>query len=154
MLTNPVVETYSRLAADYDRECNSESCWVSASRKALAAVTLCDRYRVVADVGCGTGRALAKLAASALPQVKFVGIEPAPNMRLLARQYTQAFPSVQILDGCFEDMPLESDSLDYLFSIFAFHWARDLDRSASETARVLKREADMDLFFVGRNNGR
>jgi len=51
-------------------------------------------------------------------------------------------------------MPLESGSVDYLYSIFAFHWTTDLTASVKEISRVLKPTAEMDLFFIGRNNGR
>ena len=57
------------------------------------------------------------------------------------------------MEGAFEQIPLESHSIDYLYSILAFHWTTDLDRSAQELARVLKSNGDMDLFFIGRNNG-
>jgi ubiquinone/menaquinone biosynthesis C-methylase UbiE len=154
MLTNPVVETYSRLAAEYDNESNSQSCWAYASQQALESIVLRSEYRLVVDVGCGTGKALAQLAAQSSPAASFVGLDPAPNMRVVARQKTQDFRQVQILDGCFEHIPLTSQSVDYLFSIFAFHWATDLNRAVSEIARVLRPAAAMDLFFVGRNNGR
>jgi len=154
MLTNPVVETYSRLAADYDGESNSRSCWAYASQQALESIVLRSEYGLVVDVGCGTGKVLAQLAAQASPATTFIGLDPAPNMRVLARQRTKDFRQVQILHGSFEHIPLTSQSVDYLFSIFAFHWVTDLDVAVSEIARVLRPEAAMDLFFVGRNNGR
>jgi ubiquinone/menaquinone biosynthesis C-methylase UbiE len=154
MLTNPVVETYSRLAADYDNESNSQSCWAYASQQALESIVLRSEYGLVVDVGCGTGKALVQLAAQASPATSFIGLDPAPNMRVLARQRTQDFRQVQILDGSFEQIPLISHSVDYLFSILAFHWATDLDRAVSEIARVLRTVAAIDIVFVGRNNGR
>ncbi len=65
------------------------------------------------------------LAAQASPATSFIGLDPAPNMRFLARQRTQNFRQVQILDGSFEHIPLAAQSVDYLFCIFAFHWATD-----------------------------
>jgi SAM-dependent methyltransferase len=59
-----------------------------------------------------------------------------------------------VIDGRFEDLPLESDSVDYLYSILAFHWTTDVDRSIAEIARVLKPEGEFDLFFTGRHTGR
>lgn len=153
-MTNPVVETYSRLAADYDKESNSQSCWVRAGQKILQSIVLCSQYRLIVDVGCGTGKALAELAAQASPGMSFIGLDPALNMRVLARQRTHDFRQVQIMDGSFEHIPLTSQSVDYLFSIFAFHWATDLDLAVSEIARALRPAAAMDLFFVGRHNGR
>jgi ubiquinone/menaquinone biosynthesis C-methylase UbiE len=151
---NPIVETYSRLADHYDDEPNLHSCWGQAANKALASVRLKDDYQLVLDVGCGTGRALASLASRIKPGLRFVGIDPAENMRNLALHRVQQFRNVQILDGSFEHIPLEDGSVDYLFSIFAFHWTTDLDAAVREVRRVLKPGAEMDLFFIGRSNGR
>lgn len=152
--SNPIVATYSRLADQYDDTLNVESCWGRAARKALSAIVLRERYRVVVDVGCGTGQALAQLASTAGPETRFIGLDPAENMRKRAALRTQRHPNVEIRDGSFETMPLAAQSVDYLFSIFAFHWTTDLDCSVREIARVLKPGGDMDLFFIGRNNGR
>ena len=52
---NKIVETYSRLADEYRRDEESQSCWYLAAEKALAAIELKERYRTVADLGCGHG---------------------------------------------------------------------------------------------------
>ena len=153
-LANPIVETYSRLAEHYDDELNLHSCWGQAADKALGSIQLKDDYRLILDVGCGTGRALTWLASRAKSVVQFVGIEPAENMRNLALRRVQPFRNVQIWDGSFEHIPLETGSVDYLFSIFAFHWTTDPEAAVREVRRVLKPGAEMDLFFIGRDNGR
>jgi ubiquinone/menaquinone biosynthesis C-methylase UbiE len=154
LTTNPIVETYSRLARKYDDEVNQQSCWGLAAEKVLASLVLKDDYQVVLDVGCGTGRALIRLASQSRPGVQFIGIDPAKNMGRLALQRTKSHACIRILDGSFEKIPLESASVDYLYSIFAFHWTVDLDAAVSEISRVLKPTGEMDLFFIGRNNGR
>jgi ubiquinone/menaquinone biosynthesis C-methylase UbiE len=153
-VANPIVETYSRLAEHYDDEPNLHSCWGQAADKALASIHLKDDYRLILDVGCGTGRALAWLASRAKSGVQFVGIDPAENMRNLALGRVQPFRNVQIWDGSFEHIPLETCSVDYLFSIFAFHWTTDPEAAVREVQRVLRPAAEMDLFFIGRDNGR
>ena len=153
-LANPIVETYSRLAELYDDDANLHSCWGQAADKALGSIHLKDDYRLILDVGCGTGRALAGLASRASSRVQFVGIDPAESMRNLALRRVQPFRNVQIWDGSFEHIPLETGSVDYLFSIFAFHWTTDPDAAVREVRRVLKPGAEMDLFFIGRDNGR
>lgn len=154
MVANPIVETYSRLAHEYDEDLNVQSCWGRAAQKALTSLVISDGYSTVLDVGCGTGRAVAQLAAQRRSEVQWIGIDPAENMRKLAADRTRELSSVRILDGSFEAIPLESASIDYLYSIFAFHWTTDLEASVKELARVLKPAGDMDLFFIGRNNGR
>jgi ubiquinone/menaquinone biosynthesis C-methylase UbiE len=152
-MTNTIVETYSQLAQLYDDEANQRSCWGLAAEKALSCLALKDDYRVVLDVGCGTGRALVRLASQSRPEVKFIGIDPAQNMRRLALQRTSDLSCVRVLDGSFEKIPLESASVDYLYSILAFHWTADLEAALREISRVLKPAGEMDLFFIGRNNG-
>jgi ubiquinone/menaquinone biosynthesis C-methylase UbiE len=151
---NLVVETYSRLARKYDDELNLQSCWGQAAEKALEAVAIKPDYQSVLDVGCGTGQSLLRLAKSSPPGVQFIGIDPAKNMRRLAIQRTKHQPNVRITDGSFEKIRLESGSVDYLYSIFAFHWTTNPNQAVREIARVLRPTGEMDLFFIGRNNGR
>lgn len=151
---NPIVETYSRLAHEYDDEANFQSCWGRASERALSSIRLLGDHRVVVDMGCGSGRAIHALAAAAPPHTQFVGIDPAENMCRVAAQKTALQKGVQIRQGSFENIPLESASVDYLYSILAFHWVTDLAASVAELARVLKPTGEMDLFFIGRDNGR
>jgi ubiquinone/menaquinone biosynthesis C-methylase UbiE len=153
-LLNPIVETYSQLAEKYDEDANLESCWGRVAEEALASLCLKDGYRIILDVGCGTGRALLRLASTSKAGVQFIGVDPAANMRKRAIQRTKDHANVRILDGRFEEIPLPSASVDYLYSIFAFHWTTDLSASVKEMARVLKPNGEMDLFFIGRNNGR
>ena len=151
---NPIIEAYSKLADQYDEDKNARSCWGLVAEKALASIELKPSYSVVVDVGCGTGRALVHLAGRSAPHVRFIGVEPAPNMRKRADELTQQWRKVKIVDGSFESLPLESGSVDYLFSILAFHWTTDLTGSVRELSRVLKPTGEMDLFFIGRNNGK
>lgn len=152
--TNRVVETYSRLASQYDNPRNIESCWGHITRWSLGLVTLEEQHRVVVDVGCGTGRELAQLASRSSPDMRFIGVEPASNMRKIAVARTAKYSNVRVLDGRFEKLPLGSASVDYLYSILAFHWTTDLERSVIELARVLKPAGEMDLTCIGRHNGR
>lgn len=151
---NPIVETYSRLAREYDEEANFLSCWGRASEKALSTIRLREHYNLVVDMGCGTGRAIHALASAAPAHTRFIGIDPAENMCRIAAQKAATQKAVQIRQGAFENIPLETASVDYLYSILAFHWVTDLTASVAEIARVLKPDGEMDLFFIGRDNGR
>lgn len=151
---NPIVDTYSRLARQYDEEANLQSCWNRATERAFTALAIKADDRVVLDVGCGTGRALLRLSSGARPDVRFIGVDPAENMRILATERLRHHPGVSILDGSFERIPLPSRSVDYLYSIFAFHWVTDLDAAVKEISRVLRPTGGMDLHFIGRHNGR
>lgn len=151
---NPIVETYSRLASEYDEEANFLSCWGRASERAMSLIRLREDYQVVVDMGCGTGRAIHALASAGAPHTQFIGIDPAENMCRIAAQKVAGQKAVQIRQGAFEKIPLETSSVDYLYSILAFHWVTDLAASVAEIARVLKPNGEMDLFFIGRDNGR
>jgi ubiquinone/menaquinone biosynthesis C-methylase UbiE len=153
-VANPIVETYSRLAQQYDDDANLRSCWGRATDSALSSLVIKDDYRVVLDVGCGTGRGLLRLAPQSRPGVRFIGVDPAQNMRLLASERLRHRPDIEILDGGFECIPLAARSVDYLYSIFAFHWVTDLDAAVTEISRVLAPTGEMDLYFIGRHNGR
>src|SRR5438552_4932936 len=107
---NPVIEAYSRIASEYDHPRNIESCWGSITQHSLGLVTLRDGHKTVADIGCGTGRDLARLASASPPDVRFIGVEPAANMRSIAVGPTADFPNVRIIDGLFERIALELQS--------------------------------------------
>ena len=115
---NPIVKTYSRLAGTYDNDLNQRSCWGLAAEKALASLIIRDDYHVVLDVGCGTGRALWRLAGTGPPGIHFIGIDPAENMRVRATERTKGNRNIKILDGSFERIPLEPCSVDYVYSNF------------------------------------
>src|ERR1700680_526618 len=151
---NPIVETYSRLAREYDEDANFLSCWGRASERALSIIRLRAHYKLIVDMGCGTGRAVHALASAAPPNAHLIGVDPAENMCRIAAQKAAEQKNVEIRQGAFEKIPLETASVDYLYSILAFHWVTDLAVSVAEIARVLKPDAGMDLFFLGRDNAR
>ena len=109
--------------------------------------------KLVVDVGCGPGIELA-LLASQKPNVRFIGIEPAKELRKSANAKATSLSNLEVIDGRFEDMPLEDHSVDYLYSILAFHWTTNLQDSVKEFSRVLKPDGEMDLMFIGRHNGK
>lgn len=152
--SHAIVDAYSELAEAYDDGGNARSFWDTIARSATDAIEPQRGYRVIADVACGTGTALARLAPRVADGVTLVGIEPAQRMRERALERTAGFPAVRVLDGSFESLPLEDRSVDYLFSHWAFHWTADPERAAAELARVLSERGELDLLFTGRHSGR
>lgn len=149
-----IIESYSRRAVEYAGSDNLASCWGKLSESLWSELDINPTHRLVADVGCGPGTTLAYLAKRYPPTTRLVGVEPAENMRVLDRALTELHPNVAFRDGRFEALPLESESVDYLYSIMAFHWVADAESAAREIGRVLRREGSADIFFVGRWNGR
>jgi ubiquinone/menaquinone biosynthesis C-methylase UbiE len=151
--TNPVVGGYSDLAAAYDAPGNLASCWGRSTDHIVGSLTFAASCRSVADIGCGTGHALRSLAERSPANVRFIGVEPARQMRERAAERTKHLPNVRVLDGTFEHLPLPTGSVDHLYSIYAFHWTTDPPRAVEEIRRVLAPGAAMDLVFVGAANG-
>jgi SAM-dependent methyltransferase len=86
---------------------------------------------VVADLAAGTG----KFTALLLPTgASVVGIEPVAGMR---RVLQQKLPSVPLVAGTAEAMPIKSCSLDAVSVAQAFHWF-DAEKAFVELARVLR----------------
>ena len=150
---NPVIGGYSDLASAYDAPGNLRSCWGLSTEKIIDSIQLSASCRSVADIGCGTGHALRALAERSPVDVGFTGVEPAAQMRARAADRIGHLPNVTVLDGSFENIPLESGSVDHLYSIYAFHWTTDPEQSAQEIKRVLADDGELDLIFVGPENG-
>src|SRR5258708_36613267 len=131
-MPNPVVETYSLLAEKYDDELNLQSCWGRAADKIQCSLVIEDNDEVVLDVGCGTGRALSQMASRSRPNIQFIGVEPAENMRKCALRRIESRPNIGILVGCFEKFPVSPNPSNYLFTIFSFHWVTNLRASVLE----------------------
>jgi ubiquinone/menaquinone biosynthesis C-methylase UbiE len=62
---------------------------------------------VILDLGCGTGRALIRLASESSPDVQFVGIDPAENMCNRALERARFFSNIEIHEGSFAFIPRE-----------------------------------------------
>lgn len=151
--TNAIVDAYSEVAREYDGSANAESFWDGISRAAVRAIDTERGYGAIADIGCGTGTALAALAERVGPDVRLFGVEPADQMRARAVDRTQQFPAVTVSAGKLEALPLEAHAVDYLFSNWAFHWTADPELAAAEIARVLRPDGELDLIFTGRHSG-
>jgi len=85
----------------------------------------------VADVGAGTGKLTARLAAGGHD---VVAVEPSEQMR---ERLQLAVPGVPALAGRAEALPLEDASVDAVTVAQAWHWV-DESRAVPEVARVLR----------------
>lgn len=149
-----VIQTYSKLASKYESRENLASLWGKITERTFCALQLKENPKLVVEVGCGPGLELASLVESGNTDVQFIGVEPAENLRISANEKLKAFGNAEVLDGKFEELPLESASVDHLYSILAFHWTKDLNKSVQELARVLKPDGHLDLLFIGKDAGK
>jgi SAM-dependent methyltransferase len=96
--------------------------------------------RHIADVGAGTGKLTAALAARGLA---VIAVEPDAAMRaVLARR----LPQVDVRGGAAEALPLSDGEVDAVLFAQAWHWT-DPERAAGETLRVLARGGTLGMLW-------
>jgi ubiquinone/menaquinone biosynthesis C-methylase UbiE len=98
------------------------------------AAILPRRPERIVDLGSGTGRFSAGLAAGYAAQV--IGVEPSERMRAQADAAVRD-PAVHFRAGRAEAIPVESGWADLVFLSMVFHHIEDRTKAAAEIARVL-----------------
>ena len=95
-------------------------------------------YPVVVDVGCGSGRALAKLARRFSPG-RLIGIDIDPEMLAVSRETAgRAGVKVELMLGSSARLQLPDASADLLFCHQTFHHLVEQETALREFLRVLK----------------
>ena len=98
----------------------------------------------VADVGAGTGKLTASLAAR---RQAVVAVEPDAGMRKLLEQV----PGIDARAGSAEDLPLADGTASLVTMAQAWHWV-DVPRASAEIARVLRRPGRLGLVWNYRSS--
>ncbi|HEV7678282.1 MAG TPA: class I SAM-dependent methyltransferase [Candidatus Dormibacteraeota bacterium] len=91
---------------------------------------------VVVDVGCGTGRLLARLGA-ALPAASLIGIDASPGMIEVARAKPELH-GMRLDVGSSEALPLDDAGCDVVVSTISFHHWSDQAAGLRDVGRVLR----------------
>lgn len=107
----------------------TKTLWLDGLKSLLPQV----RISRCLDLGCGTGRFTAALAAAFACPV--VGVEPSEAMLDVAR--TSGIPDVEWKQGSAEDIPVEDQSFGLVFMSQVFHHLREPERALREVRRVL-----------------
>jgi len=89
----------------------------------------------IVDLGCGTGRFIRALSGHFSAQI--VGIEPARRMLAVAKTAVSS-PSVALVQGRAESIPLADLQADMVFLSMVYHHFRDKRRTIGEIARVIR----------------
>lgn len=110
---------------------DTENLWMNLVRRFVD-----DRMPLtVLDLGSGTGRFSVPLANALHAQV--VGVEPADEMRKIARQ-SNRHPDIRYIKGSAEDIPLDDSSCEVAWMSMVIHHMSRLDCAIKEINRVLK----------------
>jgi SAM-dependent methyltransferase len=106
---------------------------------------------VVVDLGAGTGRASAALAARGY---QVYAVEPGDEMRAKGTELAKQFNGrLQFIRGAAEQTRLADELADLVIAAQAFHWF-DPARALPEAARILKARAGLALFWNNRDHDR
>ena len=93
------------------------------------------------DVGCGTGRWLAHFARAGVASL--CGVDSSTEM--LEAAGARQLAKVRLLRAELPCIPVDSDSMDLGVASFVLSYVKDLEKCASELARILR--AGGDLFI-------
>ncbi len=104
------------------------------------------------DAGCGSGRDAA-LALSRLPRGSIIGLDSSPTMRAACERRFIGSAQVKICAAdLMETWPVETESVDAVMSVAAFHWLGRPERAWEQVARVLKPGGRVRIDAGGEGN--
>lgn len=129
-----VQQAFHRGAIDYDQHTPVQQRVVERLLGVLQEHPL-QLYKLLLDIGCGTGRLL-ELLAHELPQAQLTGLDLAPNMLQQARERLDN--QITLVQGDAEQLPFADQTFDLVVSSSTFQWLAQLDACFGEAARVLK----------------
>lgn len=96
------------------------------------------------DLAAGTGKFTRLIAATG---VDLVAIEPVEGMRT---QFRKKLPSIPVVEGSAENIPLPAASVDVVTVAQAFHWFSN-EKALQEIHRVLKPQGHLVLIWNQRD---
>jgi len=126
-----VADSFGRAAHQYDRAAVLQH---QVGGELIAALAPDSELATLIDLGCGTGYHCGQLQTQ-FPAAQVTGVDLSPAMLAYA---AQQYPQGHWLCGDAEDLPLEDQSQQLIFSNFALQWCADLPRLCRELLRVLK----------------
>jgi malonyl-CoA O-methyltransferase len=93
--------------------------------------------QIILDLGAGTGFC-SELLEKKYPQTEIIAVDVSENMLSQARSKKQWQSQQHFLCANAKSLPLESQSVDLIFSNLFLHWCFPLDPVVAELHRVLK----------------
>jgi ubiquinone/menaquinone biosynthesis C-methylase UbiE len=115
----------------------------AAVERLVRALKIAAGSRVV-ELGAGTGKFTKALLATG---AEIIAVEPVEAMR---RKLAERLPSLPVVDGTAEAIPLPDASVDAVVAAQAFHWFRG-EEALAEIHRVLKPGGGLGLIWNARD---
>lgn len=137
-----IEKQFSRAADSYDQAAGLQKQIIEQLVEKLAELSI-EPKRIV-DLGCGTGLGLAALN-NQFPNAELVGVDIAQGM---LNQAAKTCPSAELYKADIEQIPIEDDQFDLVFSSSTLQWC-ELELSLKECARILKPEGYLALAMFG-----
>jgi len=152
--SGPAPENVLTTLAGYDREALAAlpadavaSSFGCGNPVALAEIREGD---LVLDLGSGAGIDLLLAAKLTGPRGRVIGVDMTPNMIEHARANAAAagLTNVEVLEGIIEDLPVESDSVDFVVSNCVINLSPEKPRVFAELHRVLKTDGRFSISDI------
>ncbi len=115
-----------------------QGCDVSRRRRmAFDALFLSPGDRIV-DIGCGNGLLTEELARGVGTTGDIIGVEPSADMRAAAEARCANEPTVKIVDGLADALPVQDSSMDKAVAVQVLEYLPDIPAAIGDAHRVLR----------------
>lgn len=102
--------------------------------------------KVVLDMGCGSGRY--SLALSKLGAAKVIAVDLGKSSYQNFKQFSEQNGfNVEFMEASFLDLPLEKESVDFVFSNGTLHHSKSIDQGLNELHRILKNKGKSFIYL-------
>jgi len=114
----------------------------------LKAEFALDQYKIIADIGSGTG-----ILTDLLVKNKYFvyAVEPNAEMRQAAERMLNSYPNFKSINGSAEKTGLETNFIDLVAAAQAFHWF-EINKAKEEFKRIGKKGGSVVLLWNTRVN--
>jgi malonyl-CoA O-methyltransferase len=130
-----VARSFSAASRSYDDAAQLQQ---QVREELLSRLTLLrDPPRAVLDLGAGTGLGAAALKR-AFPRAQVTAVDFSAAMLQQARRHSRFWRPIRCIEADARSLPLESASVDLVFSNLMLQWVQPLDDALQEIRRVLK----------------
>lgn len=140
-----IADSFGRAAAKYDRAAQLQH---QVGEGLIAALAPNPTLTHIIDLGCGTGYHCSQLQRH-FPGAQLTGIDLSAAMLAYAAQRNINQSQCDWICGDAEDLPLDDQSQQFIFSNFALQWCENLLRLAGELYRVLKPGGELCFAVPG-----